>query len=181
MNKSYAPSVDERSGPTGAGEGPYGTTRARAVSDFLIPILFGGIVAGTLDIGAASLINNAKPTRILQVIASGLLGKSAFDGNTPTVALGLVLQWSMSLIIASIFLVAARWMPVLRRHWVEAGLAYGVVIFCVMNYVVLPLSAIGHPPRFRLVHFMEDMVAMLLFGSIVAFFARERASRQPGH
>jgi uncharacterized membrane protein YagU involved in acid resistance len=90
------------------------------------------------------------------------------------VELGLVLQWAMSIIIASVFVVAARWRPVLKRHWVKAGLAYGVIVFLVMNYVVLPLSAIGHAPRFRVVHFVEDIVAMLLFGTIIAFFARER-------
>jgi uncharacterized membrane protein YagU involved in acid resistance len=145
--------------------------------NFVVPILLGGIVAGTLDIGAASLINGANPGRILQAIASGLVGKSAFDGGPATVELGLALQWAMSIIIASIFVVAARWRPVLRRQWIKAGLAYGVIIFVVMNYVVLPLSAIGHPPRFRVVHFMEDIVAMLLFGLIVAFFARERPGR----
>jgi uncharacterized membrane protein YagU involved in acid resistance len=147
-------------------------TRTRVVSDYIVPILLGGILAGTLDIGAASLINGAKPTRILQAIASGLLGKAAFDGGSTMVELGLVLQWAMSILIASIFVVAVRWRPILRRHWVMAGLAYGVVIFLVMNYVVLPLSAIGHPPRFRIEHFIEDVVAMLLFGIIVAFFAR---------
>jgi uncharacterized membrane protein YagU involved in acid resistance len=140
------------------------------------PILVGGFVAGTLDIGAACLINGAKPTVILQAIASGLVGKSAFGGGATTVLLGLVLQWGMSIAIAAIFVAATRWSPVLKRQWVKAGLAYGVVVFVVMNYVVLPLSAVGHAPRFRVVHFLEDMVAMLLFGIIVAFFARQRAS-----
>jgi uncharacterized membrane protein YagU involved in acid resistance len=148
----------------------------RIVKDVITPILLGGIIAGTLDIGAASLINSSKPTRILQVIASGLFGKSALADDS-TVAIGLVLQWAMSIIIASIFVIGVRWRPVLTRHWVKAGVAYGVVIFFVMNYVVLPLSAIGHPPRFRLVHFMEDIVAMLLFGIIVAFFARRRPDK----
>jgi uncharacterized membrane protein YagU involved in acid resistance len=174
MTKSYTPSVDERRGSPGSSGGT--TTRTRIVKDFIAPILLGGIIAGTLDIGAASLINGAKPTRILQVIASGLLGKSAFADDS-TVVLGLVLQWAMSIIIASIFVVAAQWRPVLKRHWVMAGLAYGLVIYFVMNYVVLPLSAIGHPPRFRVLHFTEDVVAMLLFGIIITFFARERSNR----
>ena len=109
------------------GDGSYGKIKTHVVSDFVVPILLGGIIAGTLDIGAASLINSAKPTRILQVIASGLLGKSAFADNS-TVELGLVLQWAMSIIIASIFVVAVQWRPVLKRHWLKAGLAYGVVI-----------------------------------------------------
>jgi hypothetical protein len=153
------------------------STRARVGKDFTVPILLGGISAGTVDIGAASLINGAKPSRILQVIASGLLGKSAF-ADSSTIELGLALQWAMSVIIASIFVFAAQSMPALKRHWIKAGLAYGLVVFVVMNYAVLPLSAIGHPPRFRAVHFMEDMIAMLAFGSIIAFCARERPIRQ---
>jgi hypothetical protein len=176
MDKSFVSSVDGPPNSAGSDENRHGSTGVRIVKDFITPILLGGIIAGTIDIGAASLINSAKPTRILQVIASGLLGKSAFADNW-TVELGLVLQWAMSIIIASIFVIAAQWTPALKRHWAKAGLAYGLVIFFVMNYVVLPLSAIGHPPRFRVVHFIEDMVAMLLFGMIVAFFARQRPDK----
>jgi uncharacterized membrane protein YagU involved in acid resistance len=136
--------------------------------------LIAGIVAGTVDIGAACLINGAPPFVILHVIASGLIGKSAFDGGLTTVVLGLLLQWAMSMIIAAIFIVAMRRWPALGRRWIASGLAYGAPVYFVMNYVVLPLSAIGHAPRFRLAHFAEDMAAMLLFGLIVAFFARPR-------
>jgi hypothetical protein len=177
MNKFHASASVEPLGSAAISDGFDGTTKTRLVKDFVAPILLGGIIAGTLDVAAASLLNNAQPTRILQAIASGLLGKSAFDDGSTTVGLGLALQWLMSIIIASIFVGAAQWRPVLRRHWVTAGMAYGVVIYVVMNYVVLPLSAIGHAPRFRVVHFMEDIVAMIIFGLIVAFFARERPNR----
>jgi hypothetical protein len=148
---------------------PVDQLNARSI---VAPILLGGFIAGTIDIGCACLINSAKPMTILQAIASGLLGKSAFVGGPTTVALGLGLQWAMSIIIATIFVVASRWEPVLGRRWIEAGLGYGVVVFVVMNYVVLPLSAIGHAPRFRIAHFIEDLLAMLLFGLIIALFAR---------
>jgi len=44
--------------------------------------------------------------------------------------------------------------------------------FVVMNYVVMPLSAIGHRPHFTLLLFAENLAAMLLFGLIVAAFVR---------
>jgi hypothetical protein len=50
----------------------------------LSSIFLGGFIAGTIDIGAACLINSAKPSVILQAIASGLLGKSAFGGGART-------------------------------------------------------------------------------------------------
>jgi uncharacterized membrane protein YagU involved in acid resistance len=134
----------------------------------LVAILMGGLIAGTIDIGSACLINGAPPTVILRAIAGGLLGKSASAGGLPIAGLGLILQWAMSILIAAIFITASQWLPILRRRWIEAGLAYGVVVFVVMNYVVLPLSAIGHAPRFRIAHFSEDMLAMLVFGLIVA-------------
>ena len=143
----------------------------------VVAILLGGLIAGTIDIGAACLINGATPAGILRAIAGGLLGKSASTGGLPIAGLGLVLQWAMSILIAAIFVVTSRWMPILRRRWIEAGLAYGVIVFFVMNYAVMPLSAIGHAPRFRIAHFSEDMFAMLVFGLIVAHFAH-RADRR---
>jgi hypothetical protein len=40
----------------------------------LLAIVLGGFLAGTIDIGAAALINNASPVVILKFIAGGILG-----------------------------------------------------------------------------------------------------------
>lgn len=141
----------------------------------LSSILCGGLIAGTVDIGAAALINWISPMIILRAIASGLLGPTAFQGGLPVSLLGLVLQWLMSLLIAAIFVVAAQRMAWLRERWIGAGLAYGVVVFLVMEFVVVPLSAAANP-HFTIVSLLENVLAMLLFGVIVAFFAR----RLPG-
>jgi uncharacterized membrane protein YagU involved in acid resistance len=142
----------------------------------LAAILLGGFVAGTIDIGAAALINIVSPILILDFIAGGLLGKTALAGGASVAFLGLVLQWAMSLIIAAIYVVAARWLPIMQRLWIVGGLAYGAVIFFVMNYIVVPLSAWAKWPNFTAEKFAENMLAMLLFGLIVAFFARHSAS-----
>ena len=138
-------------------------------------ILLGGLIAGTIDIGAAALINGLSPVTIMQAVASGLLGKAAFHGGPQAAALGMGLQWAMSLAIAAIYVLAARWITTLRRRWILDGLAYGVGVFVVMNYAVMPLSAVGHAPHFTALSFAENLVAMLLFGLIVAYFARERS------
>ncbi|HET7676167.1 MAG TPA: hypothetical protein VFL54_11640 [Gammaproteobacteria bacterium] len=135
-------------------------------------VAIGGLVAGTIDIGAAALINLIDPRIILRFIAGGLLGRAALQGGTAVELLGLFLQWGMSLIIAAIFVIAAlrlRWMT---ERWVVAGLAYGVVVFAVMNYVVIYLSAWHRINHFTPVTFAENLAAMLLFGLIVSFAAR---------
>lgn len=141
----------------------------------LAAILLGGIIAGTIDIGAACLINGRDVPFILHAIAGGLLAERSFSGGTATALLGLVLQELMGIIIAAIYVIAAGSLPVLRRGWLPLGLAYGVVIFFVMNYVVVPLSAWKHVPHFTSAKFLENLAAMLLFGVIVAFFARRRS------
>jgi uncharacterized membrane protein YagU involved in acid resistance len=143
-------------------------------------ILVGGFVAGTLDIGAACLINWRDPSIICQAIASGLLGAASFGMGTRSAGVGLLLQWFLSILIASIYLGVSQWFPVLRRRWVAAGCAYGIPVFVVMNYVVLPLSAVGHVAHFTPVRAAGNFVAMIWFGFVIAFFARDRAPRTRG-
>jgi hypothetical protein len=42
-----------------------------------------------------------------------------------------------------------------------------------MNYLVVPLSAVGHRPHFDAPKLIENLIAMLVFGLIMSFFARE--------
>jgi uncharacterized membrane protein YagU involved in acid resistance len=139
-------------------------------------IFLGGFLAGTIDIGAAALINFVSPMVILHFIAGGLLGKAALTGDSRVALLGLVLQWAMSLVIATVYVAASRWLPIMRRLWIVGGLAYGAVIFFVMNYVVVPLSAWGKWPNFTAAKFAANLSAMLLFGLILALFARHAVS-----
>ncbi|MGH8110847.1 MAG: hypothetical protein ACREPL_02745 [Rhodanobacteraceae bacterium] len=145
-----------------------------------VAIAAGCLIAGTIDTGAAALINRMPIPWILHAIAGGVTGMAALRGGTATAWIGLRLQWGMSLLIAAIFSTAAlrlRWM--LRRP-VAAGLAYGAIVFVVMNYVVMPLSAWHRINRFPPEKFIENLAAMLLSGLIVAIGAkycmRERAA-----
>ncbi|HEY3776787.1 MAG TPA: hypothetical protein VGL35_01880 [Rhizomicrobium sp.] len=138
-------------------------------------IVLGGFIAGTIDIGSACVINLLDPVTILHAIASGLLGRASFYEGAPSAVLGLLLQLSISLVIAAIYVLAAHYLPVLLRRWIAGGLAYGVGVFFVMNYVVVPLSA-ARPhhnfPHFTPVHFVGNLLAMLLFGLIVSYLAQ---------
>jgi uncharacterized membrane protein YagU involved in acid resistance len=136
-----------------------------------------GLVAGTIDIGAACLINSRAPVIVLHNIASGVLGRAAFTGGAPAAALGLLLQWLMSILIAAIYLLATAAAPSLRRRWWLGGIVAGIVIFLVMNFVVMPLSAAPVTlsqivAYLRPAKALENLAAMLLFGWIVAFCAR---------
>ena len=135
----------------------------------LLPaILIGGLVAGSLDIFVAAAINHIGPGVILQAIASGLLGKASFQGGTKSMVLGLLLQWGMSLIIAAIYCLAGTRIPALLRQPLRFGALYGVGVFLVMTFIVVPLSAAHFKARPSVHSLVENLAAMILFGLIVA-------------
>src|SRR5688572_23368021 len=82
----------------------------------LKPIVIGTLVAGSLDISAAILTwlpRGVTPGRVLQSVASGLLGKDSFTGGAGTAALGLFLHFVIMCGIVAVFVLASRRLPVL--------------------------------------------------------------------
>lgn len=134
--------------------------------------VLGGLIAGTIDIGSASLIYRASPAVIMRAIAGGVLGPRAIELGIAVSLLGLTLQWAMSVLIAMIYCLALPRLPtILRRSWVLAGCGYGVVVFVVMEYMVVPLSALHRWPHLTIAWLLENLFAMALFGCIVAYAA----------
>lgn len=111
-------------------------------------ILYGGLVVGVLDLLDAfvffGLRSGARPIGILHSIAAGAIGRDAARaGGVQTAALGFVLHFTIAFIITAIYVVASRFLPVLRKRWLICGLAFGVIAYFVMTFVVVPLSNAG--------------------------------------
>lgn len=112
-------------------------------------ILIGGLTGATLDIGYAFLAWGMKgipPLRILQSVASGWLGKDSFSGGLASAALGAASHYGIVLAAAAIYWLASARLSGLVRQAARCGLAYGLAIYVVMNYVVVPLSAAASRP-----------------------------------
>jgi hypothetical protein len=106
-------------------------------------IATGGLAAGFLDIAYAFVVSSmagGSPLIVSQYIASGLLGPAAFGGGLHTALAGLLLHFLMAILIAAIFLLASRELPILVERPVMCGIAYGLTVYVVMNYLVVPLS-----------------------------------------
>jgi hypothetical protein len=153
-----------------------GAIPQRRTADLALAALIGGAGAGLLDIVYACTVwalRGVPAERILQSVASGLLGRAAYDGGAAAAALGAALHFAMAIIIAAIFASASLLLPILRRRPIACGLLYGAGVFFVMNYVVVPLSAAhpGRPPRWPSAT-MELVAQMLLVGVPIALAAR---------
>ncbi len=139
-------------------------------------VLVGGLAGGTLDILFAisfAAYNGMPAMRLLQSVASGLLGRDAYTGGGPSAALGLLLHFAMAIAFAGAYVLASRRLPLLvRRPFILGGL-FGVGVFLFMRLVVLPWSAFPHPVSFRLVATTLDLLShVFLFGIPIALAAR---------
>jgi hypothetical protein len=135
------------------------------------------LIVGALDIVYAFVFSyfrsGTAPARVLQSVASGALGRDAFSGGTTTAAVGLGFHFLIAFIITAIFFAVAARVPALTRRPVIIGVLYGVVVYLVMNFAVIPLSKIGpRPLPATLVIVTGVLVHMFLIGVPIASGAR---------
>jgi hypothetical protein len=144
-------------------------------------VVWAGAAAGALDILAAFAFwatAGVAPSRVLQGVASGLLGREAFRGGAAAAALGLALHFVIAFGAAGVYYAARRWWPILVQRAVLAGLAYGIVVYVVMNRVVLPLSRVSS--RTQPWSFVLTMVAIhMVFVGLPIALAVRRFTGEP--
>jgi hypothetical protein len=138
----------------------------------------GALIAGALDIsyaiGISYVLRGTLPSRILKSVASGWLGSDALNGGAGIAALGLASHFLIAIIWTAIYFAAASKIDALWKKPAIFGPLYGILIYGAMNYVVIPLSAIGRvtvtPNIFML---YGILVHMFLIGLVMALFARK--------
>lgn len=100
-----------------------------------------------MDITAAFVtwaIQGIGPVRILQGIAYGLIGPRSFQGGPATAVLGAALHFLIAFSAATVFYLASRKLSFMLHHPVLSGALYGVSVYIVMYWIVMPLSRF-HP------------------------------------
>jgi hypothetical protein len=146
-------------------------------------ILLAALVAGSLDLAFAFWYfgqRGRSPEWILQSIAAGWLGAPAFSGGTNAAALGAASHYAILAVAAGLFLVACRTSRAIAAHPLIAGALYGVCIYAVMQFVVIPLSAFPYRPA-RAWRGVLTMLAVhvLLVGIPLAAIVRNVALTRP--
>jgi hypothetical protein len=136
-------------------------------------VLVGGLIAGTID---AALAFHTFGWRMPLGIASGLLGRRAFQGGRATWLLGLCLHYFIAISAAAIYYAVSRRLKFLTESPVVCGLFYGIAVFLVMNLIVLPLSAIHFKGPFQYSALVQGiLVHMFFIGLPIALSVRRFA------
>lgn len=139
-------------------------------------VLLGGLVVAVADIAFATTYwfswTASGLVKVFQAIAVGALGKASYEGGVATALLGAGLQWFMASMFVLVYALAGRRVPALLRRPLVFGVPYGVVLYVVMNFVVMPLSRVGASPSLehpgRLV---PVVIAHMVFGVACVWFA----------
>jgi hypothetical protein len=139
------------------------------------------LLVGVLDLSDAFIfyaLRGIPPTRILQGIAGGIYGRAALGMGHRAALIGLFCHFIIAFSATIVFLLAARKLPLGRHPWLYGSL-FGIALYIVMNYVVLPLSKIGLRPTPPLVPLINGVAALVFcIGIPLAFIARRYVVQQ---
>jgi uncharacterized membrane protein YagU involved in acid resistance len=105
---------------------------------------------------------------ILSGIASGVLGRGAYEIGAWSAALGAVLHFTISVAAAFVYWFVSRRVSFLLRRPLLSGAGFGVAMYLVMHFVVIPLSRFPfHLPSLR--NLVGELFShIVLFGMVIA-------------
>jgi ABC-type amino acid transport system permease subunit len=121
-----------------------------------------------------------KPIGVLRFVASGPFG--AAPAATPAwAAVGLAVHFAIMACMATAYMLAVSRIPALLRHPILAGLGYGLLLWLVMYWIVLP-QRFGMPLPSTLWAVANQLFShCILVGTPIALVAkRYLVPREPG-
>lgn len=129
----------------------------------------GGLIIGALHLIVQvwivyDLLLKAPFVGSLQYIMSALVGDSAFAGGISVAIMGLFVEFILTTVIAFVFVFLVYQVAFVRRNVIISSLAYGFVVFVIMNFVVVPLSAappLPAPPLWLLIEIALEHILLI--------------------
>lgn len=136
-------------------------------------IAWATLVAGTLDILSA-FVWSGTVVPVLQTVASGPLGDVTAHGPAGA-PLGLLTHFAIMAVMAAVYALAASRIPALSRYWWIAGPLYGVALWIVMYWIVMPLRWESYSTPSEALPILKQMIShCLLTGLPIAWIASRR-------
>jgi len=146
-------------------------------------ILLGTAICGTLDIGYAivmSLLRGGTALNVLHSVASGPFGDDIGRLGWLGGLLGLLVHFSIMSVMVAVFCVAVARLPRLNANPLLGGLAYGVISYIVMYWIVLALRWPQNFPQTDPVKVFRALLPHLIcVGIPLAYLVRWASRAEP--
>lgn len=105
-----------------------------------------GLADGIAAVTSAYVTRGTTPDRVFQYVASGAIGRDAYSGGMPIVLLGILFHFFIAFNFTAFFYFLANKQKWLLDKIYLYGAIYGVFVWLVMNFIVIPLSQITRGP-----------------------------------
>lgn len=112
-----------------------------STSSTIRAIVVATTVAGTLDLLGAfafAIMAGGSPEGVLRGICGAVVAPDGFANPLIPLAIGLALHFAIMFVMASFYMSAAAHVPWLNRIAVISGIGYGLALWVVMFWFVLP-------------------------------------------
>jgi hypothetical protein len=154
------------------------TSTSKTPGAIVAAILGGGFMAATFDFFAAMLIYHGTASGVAKAIARGWYGNAVKTMPPIVEPIGIASHYFILIVAAAIFVGASLRLPVLRRIAWIAGPLFGICIYVVMHFVVVPLSAVHAVNNPKGLQFVEEFGGhMFVIGLPIALWARAMLGR----
>ena len=140
-------------------------------------ILWATLVAGALDILSAFVWSGAV-VAVLQSVASGPFGNAVAE-DPAGAPLGLLVHFAIMAAMVTAYVLAARRIPALNQYWWIAGPLYGVALWIVMYWIVMPLRWDSYRTPSEALPIAKQLIShCLLTGLPIAWIASRNRVRR---
>ncbi len=145
-------------------------------------IVLTGLIAGTLDAIAAIVVSGSTPVQVFQYIASGAFGaEKAFSGGLTMVIWGVVFHYFIAFSWTILFFFLFPTISFLRKNEYITGLIYGIFVWTMMKFVVLPFSKIPQSPFNLKGALIGASILMVMIGLPISILTHRYYSKRKGN
>jgi predicted neutral ceramidase superfamily lipid hydrolase len=135
------------------------------------------LIAGTCDIVAACtqayIVAKILPLRILKYIASGVFGKSAYEGGIEMSLLGLVFHYMIAFACTAVFYWLYPKLSFLKFSLFLNTFTIGIVAWFVTTQMIIPISQITPAPFSISKVLMAISILIVCIGLPIAYRAKQ--------
>lgn len=110
------------------------------------------------------------PLQLLHGIASGVFGETIVVNKIVTALIGVVFHYFIAYSFTTAYFLVYPHVKLLHHNKIINGLLYGIFVWLVMNFIVLPLSNVHHSPFKWIPATRGALILMFCIGLPISLF-----------
>ncbi|WP_417236974.1 hypothetical protein [Bizionia paragorgiae] len=133
--------------------------------------IFIGAVDAIFAVIHAYFFSKALPSQVFTYVASGIFGAEAFNLGYAMVFWGILFHFTIAILWSLFFLNFIFPISFVRKNFISYGCLFGLVMYAVMNFIVVPLS--NTPPiNSKFIPTLAMVLIHILLGFFMAYLGK---------